>query len=120
MTEIVNLTPHALDLLLEDGTSLKVPASGNLVRLKETVEKRESIVLADGKMVGVNAKTFGEIEGLPESKDGVIFVVSGIAGTTIWDLLPDRRKDVFIPGNALRDSENKIIGCDGLCCAFKA
>lgn len=118
MTKIINLTPHALDILMSDGTVVKVQPSGlPPVRLKETTEERGAVVLAEGT-VNIVAKKFGAVENLPEAQDGAIFVVSGIAGTAIWDLLPERRSDVFIPGAAVRDPDGKIVGCQGLCCYY--
>ena len=118
MTKVVNLTPHALDILMSDGTVVKVQPSGlPPVRLKETTEERGTVVLAEGT-VNVVAKRFGSVENLPEAQDGVVFVVSGIAGTAIWDLFPERRADVFIPGAAVRDQDGKIIGCQGFCCYY--
>ena len=118
MTTLVNLTPHALDILMSDGSTTKVLPSGlPPVRLKETTEERGTVVLAEGK-VNIVAKKFGAVENLPETQDGVVYVVSGIAATAIWELFPERRADVFIPGAAVRDQDGKIIGCQGLCCAY--
>ena len=107
---IVNLTPHALNILKKNGQLRTVEPSGSVVRLKEETEDHG--FLDD---IEVTAKYYSSIQGLPEMQEDTIYVVSGIAGTTIWELLPER-KDVFIPGPALRNEDGKHIGCKGLCC----
>lgn len=104
MTEFVNLTPHALNIQREDGTMLEIAPSGTLTRCAEVREPRPSI---DGIVVSV--ATFGDVTGLPEPHEGVVYIVSGLVLAAV-----PNRADVFAPGPALRDSEGKIVGSVGL------
>lgn len=103
---LINLTPHRLDIVDADGNVVSVPPSGQVARVAQTREQRGTI---DG--LAVTYSTFGQVEGLPEPQDGVIYVVSGL----VLAAVPDRA-DVFAPGEAVRDSEGRVIGARGLSC----
>lgn len=105
--EIINLTPHTLNIQREDGSMLEIPASGQLARLAES---RETLTSVSG--IAVNRAKYGEITGLPEAKNGKIFVVSAMVLAQVKN-----RPDVFAPGEALRNEAGQIIGCKGLSAA---
>jgi hypothetical protein len=103
---IVNLTPHPLNFKLESGERTVQP-SGTLARCVENAAKAEPL---DG--IPVVKKTFGVVEGLPEPEAGTSYVVSALAAQAAW---AQGRTDVFCPGDPVRDTDGKIIGCRGLC-----
>lgn len=103
---IVNLTPHQINIIADDGKVVSIPPSGQVARVAQTREPRGSI---DG--ITVTYSTFGDVEGLPDPQDGVIYVVSGL----VLSAVPDRT-DVFAPGEAVRDGEGRVIGARGLSC----
>lgn len=102
--EVVNLTPHALTLVGADGDGENVvyEPSGTLARVSV---KTETI----GELNGfpVTRSVFGEVEGLPEPKEGTIYIVSSLVAGRV----PAERKDVFIPNESVRDDKGRIIGC---------
>lgn len=102
--EIVNLTPHPLNLRRVDGEVLTVPPSGTVARVAET---REQL----GQLAGlsVTRASYGAVENLPAPQAGKIYVVSALVLAAV-----PGRPDVFAPGPAIRDSEGKIVGADGL------
>jgi type VI secretion system secreted protein VgrG len=102
--EIVNLTPHPLNLRSVDGEVITVPPSGTVARVAET---REQL----GQLAGlsVTRASYGAVEGLPAPEAGKIFVVSALVLVAV-----PGRPDVFAPGPAIRDAEGRIIGADGL------
>lgn len=102
--QIINLTPHALNIQREDGTMLEVPASGQIARLAESREVLPSI-----GGLAVSRPQYGEITDLPEAEEGKIFVVSAMVLAQVKN-----RPDVFAPGEALRNEAGQIIGCKGL------
>lgn len=101
-----NLTPHELNIFSDDGKVVSIPPSGQVARVAQTREQRGTI---DG--LAVTYSTFGDVEGLPDPQDGVIYVVSGL----VLSAVPDRT-DVFAPGEAVRDGEGRVIGARGLSC----
>jgi len=103
--QIVNLTPHILNLIRMDGTVREVASSG----LARVSTSRVQIGEVDG--IPLFETVFGEVSGLPDAEEGVLFVVSGLvaAHPSVRD-----RADVYSPGELVRDEQGKPIGCRGL------
>lgn len=59
--------------------------------------------------IPLSKTSFGEVEGLPEYKEGVYYIVSRM----IRDALPDRQ-DLLVPEGIVRDEIGNIIGCKAL------
>jgi hypothetical protein len=105
--KITNLTPHALHLNGVDGV-LNIPPSGQVTRLAVTSQALDP-VLVEGITLAVTRPTLGEITGLPEPTEGVIFVASALVAEAA------QRRDVFSPGELIRDEAGRVIGARGLC-----
>ena len=102
MTTLVNLTPHALTLIGQDGCETVIPASGMVARVTSTpgtVEAREGFPCAVA-----SATVFGEVTGLPTPTAGTAFVVSGMVGSA---LAGQGRSDVFMPGTGPQDGARR-------------
>lgn len=107
---IVNLTPHALNLMPEgpDGPTVTIPPSGQVARC--AVDRVQvNTVAVDGIAVPVNQTRFGEVSNLPDPQPDTIFVVSALVAQAVPD-----RQDVFITDDAVRDEQGRIIGCKAL------
>jgi hypothetical protein len=48
---------------------------------------------------------YGNVEGLPSPRDGVIYIVSGMVASAA------PRDDVFSPGELERDEGGRVVGC---------
>lgn len=126
--QIINLTPHVLNIydrrhVAREGMSYKpicfceglpsqpvvsVPSSG-FARARE-VTTTATCVHVDGNCIEVTRKVIEKsVTGLPEPQEGTIYVVSYITAQAVPD-----RKDVFFPGDPVRDDEGNLIGCAGL------
>lgn len=105
--KLINLTPHALTIVGENGT-LTVPPSGQVARLAVTRTACAPITI-DGVTLQVSRPTLGEIVGLPSPEPGVILIVSALVAEAA------SRADVMSPGELLRDSAGAVIGARGLC-----
>ena len=121
---IVNLTPHALTIHAGDDTVFQIPTSGKVCRCSQEneivdtinfefafVREKEVTHSKRKKDIHVTRVKLGEVENLPEPEDGKIFVVSRVVAEAVKGL---GRKDIFIPGPAIRDDQGRIIGADGL------
>lgn len=106
MTNIMNLTPHAITFVgaNTDGTDMVVKPSGILARVAT-----KTVVIGEIVGIPVTKTEFSEVEGLPAPQEGVIFLVSSLVASRCPD-----RDDVFIPNESVRDSEGRIIGCKSL------
>lgn len=128
---MINLTPHAVVLLVEDPTgdvagtvgygpasraatfrvAATIPSSG--IARATTTTVLAGLVEVDGHTVPVNRTTYGAPEGLPAPDGGTLLVVSPVtaqaaqaAGRPVDDLL--------VVGDLVRDENGKPIGCTGL------
>ena len=110
MTQLINLTPHDITILFEDGTILKVPASGTVARVASTNDTVGG-VMTEGGTIPIKAVSYGEVTGLPEydPDKSVFYLVSSLVAARV----PDRR-DVLVPGDFVRDEKGNIIGCRSL------
>lgn len=100
MTKFINLTPHAIVIV---GDFPRIEPSGTVARLTETTENRPAI---DG--VPARAKTFGEIQGLPDPEPNTYYIVSALVAQVAW---ARGRTDVVAPGDLVRDAHGNVVGC---------
>lgn len=101
-----NLTPHPLVLLCVTGTQ-RVPQSGNIARVRHEQVPLDSV---DG--IPVYTTAYKDIEGLPEPKEGVTYIVSSLIQHALKQHGIDR-PDVLSPGTGPNDSavkeNNRIV-----------
>lgn len=106
MVKFVNLTPHDINVRLGE-QEFVFPASGKVARVAVTQQPRQPIVF-NGVEIPVVSTEFGEVEGLPESKEGVIYIVSALVLTA----LKGSRADVVAPDTGrtcIRDDKGHIV-----------
>ena len=102
--EVINCTPHDINIILDNGENIVIEASGIVARV--------STVLSPRGMIGnipLSETRFGEVENLPEPKYGTRYLVSRL----VMEACPER-SDLLVPGECVRDEEGKIIGCKTL------
>lgn len=102
---IINLTPHTVTILAEDGSTIKEIPSSGIARCVTTRERAGEI-----EGVPINRTVFGEVEGLPAPSEGVYFVVSAITAKALKGV----RDDLLITDDAVRDEQGRIVGCRAL------
>lgn len=98
--KIRNMTPHVLNVEIDDLMVVDFPSEGN-ARLMETTQPGDPFPEV----------LLGPVVGLPEPEDGVYLVVSRplamvLAATT-------NRTDILVVGQLLRNPEGVIIGARG-------
>jgi hypothetical protein len=115
---IVNCTPHEIVLVGEDGNvALRIPPSGIVARVREEVTACGAVTvcpggpLTPGVEVTLVKRAWGPIEGLPAPQFRTIFIVSSLVAQAAW---AQGRRDVVAPGELVRDSEGRVIGCKNL------
>lgn len=106
MTEkIINKTPHAVYILRDDSSILRVfPKSTGMIRLTEDTQDIDNI---DG--IPISTTVWGETQDVPEEKEGTYYIVSQL----VKNALP-LRKDLLVPKGVVRDDQGNIIGCKRL------
>ena len=111
-TNVINLTPHTINLVAEDGTQLLSLESHGVARVASTTEI-VGYLQVGGVAVPQTHTTFGEVEGLPEQAPGVGYVVSNMIISALAQQ-GIRRNDLFTPGLQVRDEQGRVIGCRSL------
>lgn len=99
---VINLTPHAITI---EGYGTIEP-SGQVARVS-TVRAEAPAVAG----IRVTRQSAGDIEGLPEPQEGVIYLVSGMV------LAATNRADVYAPdtgADAIRNEKGHIVAVRGL------
>lgn len=99
---IINLTPHDINLLLEDDVIVFKSEGIARVQQKEVLDEYFD-------RVPIYKNKYGEVEGLPEEKDGVYYIVSFVVASA----LKDKRNDLLIVTKTERNEKGQIIGCYG-------
>lgn len=102
-TQVVNLTPHALNVHTDTGVHTFSP-SGTVARCATTTTQ-----VGDLDGIPLFSTTFGAVQDLPDPQDGVVFVVSALVRQAV-----PHRKDVASPGDLVRDDKGNPVGCKGL------
>lgn len=103
----VNLTPHPINAIANDGTRWNIPASGRIARAEQS-----SAVLPEpvAGIFAVSRTSYGKVIDLPEPEDGFVYIVSSLTAQAAAG-----RNDVLIPGPAVRDDAGNIVACQGFC-----
>ena len=97
--ELVNLTPHPLNWVREEGVATLAP-TGTIARIE---------IIETDLGGGFVSHEKGEIKDLPEPEEGKVFVVSGFV------FAATERGDVIAPNTnkSIRDENGRIIGVPG-------
>lgn len=115
--EMVNLTPHPINFVNEQGeVYLTIPSSGFL-RAIENLTETDWTVDHNGVEVPCYNKYFGEIDEIPPEHEGKTIIVSHITAQAHKDKFGEG--GVFIPHNMVRGEQGNIIGCRGLAMLVK-
>ena len=103
---IINLTPHALRLLAEDGKTVatEIQPSGQIARVAA-----KAVLVGHAGAVPLYHTEYGAVEGLPEPQPETIYVVSGLVRAAV-----PHREDVYSPGRLVRDDQGRPVGAIGL------
>lgn len=99
--QFINLTAHTIT---EVTTQTTIPASGRIARVKAS-----TIKISNASGIPIYKSTFGEIEGLPEPQNGILYIVSALC----LNAISSSRTDVVAPGNLQRDENGQPVGCVG-------
>lgn len=101
--EIVNLTPHPLNIHLPSGEVKTYEPTGEVARVKTSSRQGGEV---DGCPLFVTE--YGDVEGLPPPQEGVRFVVSRMIAAACPE-----RTDLLVPSGLVRNEAGQIIGAKG-------
>lgn len=104
MMNLINLTPHAINIVNSDGSTTSIPASGKIARVDSTVVNIGSI-----NGIPLVRTVFGDVIDLPDAVDDTIYIVS----TMVLNRVPGR-EDVVSPANLVRNDYGFVVGAGAL------
>lgn len=106
--KLVNLTPHPVHLIRDDGTTTTIQPEPVPARVATTTREVGDI---DG--VPIVEERYEEVAGLPDPKPGVVYVVSRVVAAA----RPERR-DLLVPADLVRDDQDQVVGARALAQPF--
>lgn len=108
-TALVNLTPHAVRLITEDGT-LEIAPSGPPARVTMAPDEpyRHRAFVGGHRIQIRSTATTGTVVNLPEPRRRTAYIVS----KPVIEACP--RFDLVVPHDTVRDAEGNVIGCRSL------
>lgn len=112
--QVISTLAFPLDVYDESGKEivLVLQPSGIIARAgQNTVGLSPAVV--DGVEIAVTGVWYAPVDGLPERRDGVFYVVSAMVSNRRSD-----RDDLLVCGPPVLDANNKTIGCKGLSVPF--
>lgn len=104
--QIINLTPHEVNLITEGGVTLNYPSQGVARCAQDDVQWGE--LSQKGGSVPLFHTTFGDVTGLPDQEEGFFYIVSALVRAAV-----PNRSDVISPTRLVRNELGAIIGCGG-------
>lgn len=113
----VNLTPHTVTLVLEEGGVVQIPPSGKVFRLEE---EEVEVGRLHGIPVVEKVYKLPPLENFPELQDpDRIVIVSLVVLEALKPLINEGRIKAFVVApdtgkRVVRDTEGRIIGTGGL------
>lgn len=109
MRRLINLTPHEINLLTDEGEDYVIPSDG-VARLNETRAVDEIVRVETSRgaelKINLNELLCDQVNGLPPEDGNYYYIVSRMVAEARSD-----RNDLLIPDEIVRDQDNKIVGC---------
>lgn len=105
---IINLTPHPINIIDEEGNIIKVFESAGVARVTQ-----EDAEIGTLEGIPIIETEFGEPIGLPEYSQGTYYIVSAITAKAA-SLSGRSTRDLLLTGKTVRNSDGQIIGCQAL------
>ncbi len=106
--EIINLTPHKINIMDNDGKLIKVFESKGKAR---AAQKDVEIGMLEG--IPIIETEFGEPVGLPEYNPETYYIVSALTAKAA-DLSGRNTQDLLLTAKTVRNGDGQIIGCQAL------
>ena len=106
----VNLTPHRLDVIADDGFVISIEPSGEIARCDSSKEVAETVKFEgfEDHPVTIYKTLFGDPSGVPAPEKDVLNMTSMVVAREC------HRDDVSSPGDLVRDENGVPKGCRGL------
>ena len=108
--EVINLTPHDVHIFYKENLICTFPPSFIVARCRKSTEVTGYVKMGLGKYVQITHTTFSEVDGLPEPKEGVLYIVSKLVAEKYKGI----RNDLVITNGHIRLEDGSVKGCSSL------
>ena len=105
---IINLTPHPINIIDEEGNIIKVFESAGVARAAQ-----EDVEIGTLEGIPIIETEFGKPVNLPEYNQGTYYIVSAITAKAAY-LSGRNTQDLLLTAKTVRNSDGQIIGCQAL------
>lgn len=107
--ELVNLTPHPINIFSNGKEIEEIPACKERIpRVREEYTECQEVIWYKGTALIVHKKKLGAVENLPKPHENTYYIVS----MPIIRSKPERN-DLIAPDDLVRDEDGRIVGCGG-------
>lgn len=103
--QIINLTPHDINVVKGDDDIVTFPRTGTVARVAQS----SSQINMPGANVPFTRSAFGDVTDLPAPAQDTYYIVSRMVADAAKD-----RTDLVVPNGLVRDDAGNIIGCQSL------
>lgn len=103
--EIINLTPHTVNLIRQNKKVLTIPGEGNPPRVEEKIEAKEHLTVNGDYDIPIYTANNEYVAKLPKKEKGVYYIVSRIIAEY------SDRDDLLVPHGLIRDTKGNVVGC---------
>ncbi len=107
MANLVNLTPHPIRIVNENG-EVQIPPSGQVARVASS-----QVVIGYVDHIPIRQTTFGQVENLPDPQPGTIYVVSSLVAQAVSGVRDDVVAPDTSPSGEVRAADGRIIAVTG-------
>lgn len=108
MFQLINLTPHDINIVEENGSIIMtLPRTDVVARVEQ---KLTSVNEING--ISIKESCWGDIVGLPGPEENVFYIVSALVANAAKE--QGRTKDILCPCDFVRDGEGRVIGAKAL------
>jgi hypothetical protein len=102
---LINLTPHDINIYIEDGKIIKLKRQNISARVK-----KESFIIGTMNDIPITTTHYYQVENLPDYKENILYIVSKIVYETA--LNQGRTTiDLFLANDLIRDDKGNVTGC---------
>ena len=109
---LVNLCPHEIDLILDDGAEVLLPPCAKPARaaMERTLDRVVRLELESGPIdVPLSTVEMGDVSELPPPADDTWYVVSLVVAYAYPE-----RSDLLVPDDLVRDEAGRVVACQAL------
>ena len=105
MAIVINLTPHVVSVVSNDGNIIASFPSQGVARAAQ-----KAVVIGDVNGIELASMTFGSPQDLPDPQMDTFFIVSALTANAA-KVQGRPTDDLLITADPVRDAEGRVVGC---------